>query len=153
MFFFFFKKVRNWILSVPREKKSPSLHQYQSYISNWYLHQWKGLHQNYTMETQIFYFFQKSSKLNFNLCQRTEITLLRQYQSYISNWYINGQVFISMVATTTWKPKKLNLFPKKFEIEFWLVPEELKSRWLHQYQSYNSKWYPINIQVGLNVHL
>ena len=30
--------------------------------------------------------------------------LFRQYQSYISNWYINGNVFTS---TTTWKPKKL----------------------------------------------
>ena len=27
---------------------------------------------------------------------------LRQYQSYISNWYINGKVFTS---TTAWKPK------------------------------------------------
>ena len=33
----FFKKVRNWILSVSREKKSPWLRQYQSYISNWYI--------------------------------------------------------------------------------------------------------------------
>ena len=32
-FWFFFSKVRNWILSVSREKKSPWLRQYQSYIS------------------------------------------------------------------------------------------------------------------------
>ena len=43
---------------------------------------------------------------------------LRQYQSYISNWYINGKVFTS---TTQWKNKNLNFFSKKFEIEFWLV--------------------------------
>ena len=39
---------------------------------------------------------------------------LRQYQSYISNWCINGKVFTS---TTQWKPKKLKFFPKKFEIQ------------------------------------
>ena len=32
---------------------------------------------------------------------------LRQYQSYISNWYINGKVFTS---TTTWEPKNLIFF-------------------------------------------
>ena len=41
---------------------------------------------------------------------------LRQYQSYISNWYINGKVFTS---TTTWKPKNFNFFSRKFEI--WLL--------------------------------
>ena len=61
----FFKEVWNWILSVPRisvrrEKKSP----------------W--------------------------LCW---------YKSYISNWYINGKVFTS---TTTWEPKNLIIFFKKF---------------------------------------
>ena len=30
--------------------------------------------------------------------------LVRQYQSYISNWYVNGKVFTS---TTPWKPKNL----------------------------------------------
>ena len=64
---FFSKNVRNWILSVARERKSP----------------W-----------------------------------LRQYQSYISNWCINGKFF---TGTTAWKPKNLIFFSKKFEIEFWLV--------------------------------
>ena len=41
--------------------------------------------------------------------------LLRQYQSYISNWYVNEKVFTS---TTTWEPKNLIFFSKKFEIEF-----------------------------------
>ena len=82
----FFQKVRNWILSVPlvsvcREKKSP----------------W-----------------------------------LRQYQSYISNWYVNGKVF---TTTTTWKPKNLIFFFKKvrnwIRLVFWLV---LKS-WNHSSRS------------------
>ena len=34
-----------------------------------------GLYEYYSMETQKFDFFQKSSKLNFDLCQRAEITL------------------------------------------------------------------------------
>ena len=37
-------------------------------------------------------------------------SLLRQYQSYISNWYINGKVFTS---TTPWKTKNLIFFFKK----------------------------------------
>ena len=42
---------------------------------------------------------------------------LRQYQSYISNWYINGKVF------TAWKPRKFIYFSKKFEIELFLYTE------------------------------
>ena len=34
---FFSKKVRNWIWSEPREKKSPLLRRYQYCISNWYI--------------------------------------------------------------------------------------------------------------------
>ena len=49
---------------------------------------------------------------------------LRQYQSYISNWYINGKVFTS---TTAWKPKNLIFFSKKFEIQILTCDEELKS--------------------------
>ena len=35
--------------------------------------------------------------------------------SYISNWYVNGKVFVS---ATTWEPKIWFFFSKKFEIEF-----------------------------------
>ena len=71
----FFKNIRNWrywILSVPREKKSP----------------W--------------------------LCQ---------YQSYISNWCINGKVFTS---TTAWKHNNLNFFK---QVRNWILTcaKELKS--------------------------
>ena len=40
---------------------------------------------------------------------------LRRYQSYITNWYINGKVFMS---TTTWKPKNLIYFQKSSKFEF-----------------------------------
>ena len=47
---------------------------------------------------------------------------LRQYQSNISNWYINGMVFTS---TTPWKPKSLIFFFKKvwnlIRLVFWLA--------------------------------
>ena len=33
----FSKKVLNWILTCAEEMKSPWLHQYQSYINNWYI--------------------------------------------------------------------------------------------------------------------
>ena len=63
---------------------------------------------------------------------------LRQYQSYISNWYVNGKVFTS---TTTWEQKKKNwfFFSKKFEIEFDLY--------------FDLCWRAEIIQVGLNMHL
>ena len=71
---------------------------------------------------------------------------LRQYQSYISNWYINGKVFTS---TTAWKHKNLiyffskkfkiefrlvfclTCFLFKFEIEFWLIFWMVPKRWNH----------------------
>ena len=43
---------------------------------------------------------------------------IRQYQSYISNWYINGKVFMS---TTPWKPKNLEKNKKSLKFKFWLV--------------------------------
>ena len=67
-----FQKVqnwRNWILSVPRvsvcrEKISPWLRQYQSYISNWYVNG-KVFTSSTTWESKnLIFFFQKSSKLN-----------------------------------------------------------------------------------------
>ena len=63
----FFQKVRNWRnwilsvlrVSVCREKKSPWLCQYQSYISNWYVN--RKVFEYYNMETKnlIFFFFEK----------------------------------------------------------------------------------------------
>ena len=85
----------------------------------------------------------KSSKLNsartypeFPYAERKNLPCLRQYQSYISNWYANGKVFTS---TTTWEPKNLIFFSKKFEIEFDLY--------------FDLCWRAEIIQVGLNMHL
>ena len=62
----------------------------------------------------------KWTKLNFVrtpiVCTpRKESPWLRRYQSYISNWYINGKVFAS---TTAWKHKNLNYFQKSSKLNF-----------------------------------
>ena len=90
IFFFLICYWRNWILSVHREKKSP----------------W-----------------------------------LRQYQSYICNWYVNGKVFTS---TTTWEPKNLIFFKVQnwIWLVFWLL---LKS--LNQHSS-RSQHAPICRHLG-----
>ena len=43
----------------------------------------------------------------FPYAEKKKTPWLRQYQSYMSNWYVNGKVFTS---TTTWEQKKLILF-------------------------------------------
>ena len=78
---FFSKKVgnrRNWILSVPRvsirrEKKSPLLCQYQSYISNSYIN--GMVFEYYNMGTKIWFFFSKKFEIEFDLCWRAEINI------------------------------------------------------------------------------
>ena len=55
------------------------------------------------------------SGFRVSVCRETKSPWLRQYQSFISNWYVNGKVFTS---TTTWESKNLIFFSKKFEIEF-----------------------------------
>ena len=96
------------------------------------MHQWKGLHEYYTMETPKFEIFSKKVRI-LTFDEELKSTQLRQYQSYISNWHINGKVFTS---TTPWEPKNLIFYSKKFVIEFDLC-------WRAE----------INIQVGLNMHL
>ena len=87
-------------LSVPREKKSPWLRQYQSYIGNWYINGKVFTSTTYSMETQKFeFFFKKVRNSNFDLWQRVEITLASSISVYISNKYINEKVFTS---TTPW---------------------------------------------------
>ena len=148
----FFKKVRNLILSVPREKKSPWLRQYQSYISNWYINgkvftsttalNLKKLKKNQSWQNRIL------SLPRVSVPREKKSPWLRQYQSYISNWYINGNVLKSTTAlvftsTTALKPKKLNFFKKVRNLLNWILslPREKKSPRLRQYQSYINNWF------------
>ena len=73
-----------------------------------------------------------------SVCREKKSPWLREYQSYISNWHVNGKVFTS---TTAWEPKNLIFFffSKKFEIEFDLY--------------FDLCWRAYIIQVGLNMHL
>ena len=107
-------------LSVPREMKLPYLHQYQSYISKWYIiHQCKSLHKYLSMDTQKYDFFLKEVWNWILTCtEELKSPYHRYYQSYISNWYINGKVSTS---TTAWKPKNFLFSSEMVEIEFWLV--------------------------------
>ena len=73
---------------------------------------------------------------DFPYAEQKKSPWLRQYQSYISNWYVNGKVFTS---TTTWESKNSIFFSKKFEIEFDLY--------------FDLCWRAEIIQVGLNMHL
>ena len=73
---------------------------------------------------------------SFRMSRKKKSPWLRQYQSYISNWYVNGKVSTN---TTTWEPKNLIFFSKKFEIEFDLY--------------FHLCWRAEIIQVGLNMHL
>ena len=54
--------------------------------------------------------------------------LFCQYQSYISEWYINGKVFTS---NTAWKPKYLIFISTKVKIEVWLVFWNVLNYWNH----------------------
>ena len=74
----------------------------------------------------------------FPYAKKKKTPWLRQYQSYMSNWYVNGKVFTS---TTAWEPKNLIFFffSKKFEIEFDFY--------------FDLCWRAEIIQVGLNMHL
>ena len=62
---------------------------------------------------KIRFFFFKKVRI-FISDEELKSPYLRQYQSYISNWYINGKVFTS---TTPWKPQN-SFFSKKFEFLF-----------------------------------
>ena len=70
-----------------------------------------------------------NSKIGFFFSKKFEIRILtfdkelkspylRQYQSYISNWYTNGKVFTS---TTTWKSENLIFFQivRNSNFDFW----------------------------------
>ena len=65
----------------------------------------------------IFFFQKVGNRRNWILSvprvsvrRETKSPWLRQYQSYISNWYVNGKVFTS---TTAWKLENFMFFSKK----------------------------------------
>ena len=71
-----------------------------------------------------------------SVCRETKLPWLRQYQSYISNWYVNGKVFTS--TSYNMRTKKFDLKKKKNRnwvwLVFWLVLKSLNqhsSRSLH----------------------
>ena len=67
----------------------------------------------------IFFFSKKFEIRILTFDKELKSPYLRQYQSYISNWYINGKVFTS---TTPWKPRNLIFFFQKIlKFEFWLL--------------------------------
>ena len=92
-------------LSVPREKKSPWLRQYQSYISNSYING-KVITSTTTCKPKIFIFFlQKSLKFEFWLVTKSwnHISFVNISPTLVIDIHINGKVF---TGTTTWKSKK-----------------------------------------------
>ena len=141
---FFFQKVRNSNFDFWRRAEITLTSSYQSYIGNWYING-KVFTSTTAWKPKNVKFFQKVrnwqnwilSVPRVSVCRETKLPWLRQYQSYISNWYVNGKVFTS---TTTWEPINLIFFSKKFEIEFDLY--------------FDLCWRAeINIQVGRNMHL
>ena len=71
-------------------------------------------------------FFSKKVEIEFWLVLKSwnHLSFVNIGPTLVAYSYVNGKVFTS---TTTWKPKNLNFFSQKVEIEFWLV---LKS-WNH----------------------
>ena len=65
---------------------------------------------------KIDFFFKKVRNSNFD--KKLKSPLIRQYQSYISNWYINGKVFTS---TTAWKPRNVKNFQKVQNWRNWIL--------------------------------
>ena len=72
---------------------------------------------------------------------------IRRYHSYISNWYINGKVFMGIYYCM--ETKKLEFFSWKFEIEFWLVPKSLNHLNFCQNQSI---LFPKNLKLNFDMY-
>ena len=155
-FFIFFFKVRNWIRLVfrlvlkswnhsSRSQHAPICRHRGCTLSLWgstsscispssgEAYSGRQLTPNFDLELNFFvcrhvsmWGFQNPVCLSVPREKKTP--WLRQYQSYISNWYINRKVFMS---TKAWKPKNLNLFSKKFEIEFWPLFWLVLKSWNH----------------------
>ena len=92
---------------------------------------------------KIWFFFQKSLKFEFWLVLKcwNNLSFVNSYQSYISNWYINGKVFKS---TTTWKHKNLTSKNSKLNFECFFLSSKLNFDLCRRAEV---------IRVGLNMHL
>ena len=70
------------------------------------------------LETQKFdFFFKKVRILTYD--EELKSHSLRQYQSYIGNWYTIGKVFTSSYYSM--ETQKFDFFQKSLKFEFWLV--------------------------------
>ena len=107
IWFFFFKKGWNWILSIPRlsvrrEKKSPWLCWYQSYIINWYING-KFFTSTTTWEPKIWFFFSNKFEIEFDmyfdLCWRAEINI-----QVGRNMHLGLYVDIGDASSSLWGP-------------------------------------------------
>ena len=97
-------KFKFWLVT----KSFDGLRQYQSYIgTNWYINGKVFTSTTPWKPKKIWFFFKKFRNWQnwilsipwVSVPREKKLPWLRQYQSYISNWYINGRVFTS---TTAW---------------------------------------------------
>ena len=133
-FDFFFKEVlnwQNWILSVPRvsvprEKKSSWLCQYQSYISNWYING-KVFTSTTAWKPKNLIFFFKKVRNWISPCILTCAKELKSHPSFVNiscTLVIDTSMERSSQILQHENPKKLFFFfSKKFKIEFCPYPE------------------------------
>ena len=84
------------------------------------IHQWEGLHEYYTMETQKFDFFQKSSKFEFWFLTKSWNHL--SFVNISPTLVIDTSMERSSRVLHHGNPEMWNFF-KKFEIEFCSYPE------------------------------
>ena len=115
-------------LSAPREKNPLSFVNISPTLVIDASHQWKGLHEYYTMETQKFdFFFQKSSKFEFWLLTKSWNHL--SFVNISPTLVIDTSMERSSRVLHHGNPKMWNFF-KKFEIdeiEFCPYPEFLNA--------------------------
>ena len=84
------------------------------------MHQWKGLHEYYSMTTRKFdFFFQKVGNSNSDLCWRAKITLC--FVNISPTLVIDTSMERSSRVLHDGNPKIWIIFQKSSKFEFWLV--------------------------------
>ena len=115
-------------LSVPREKKSPWLRQYQSYISNWFING-KVFTITTAWKPQFFFFFFFSRKFEIDeieFCQYLEKRNRPGFVDICPTLVIDASMERSSRVLQHWNPKSW-IFSENFkidEIEFCPYPEK-----------------------------